>query len=231
MSRHVIITGASRGIGGDIATAFVSAGDTVTTLSRSGTAPDGVANSLAVDLTDREATDTAIDHAIELFGPPAVFVANAGITRDNLALRMSDDDWDDVIETNLTSVFRVTKRVLKPMIRARYGRVILLSSISPFVGIAGQANYAASKAGLVGMARSLAREVASRHITVNVVAPGLIATDMTRDISADLVAQVPLGRTGHGSDVAATVSFLASEGASYITGTVIPVDGGLGMGW
>jgi 3-oxoacyl-[acyl-carrier protein] reductase len=231
MSRHVIITGASRGIGSDIAAAFVAAGDTVTALSRSGTAPAGVARSIAVDLTDREATDAALNDAIDQSGPPAVLVANAGITRDNLALRMNDDDWDEVIETNLTSVFRATRRVLKPMIRERSGRIIFISSVSPFMGIPGQANYAASKAGLVGLARSLAREVATRSITVNVVAPGLISTDMTQDLSGDLTSQIPLGRPGHGSDVAAAVTFLASDSASYITGAVIPVDGGLGMGW
>jgi 3-oxoacyl-[acyl-carrier protein] reductase len=231
MSRHVIITGGSRGIGADIARSFVAAGDVVTSLSRSGTAPDGVANSIAVDLGDRQATDDTLDNAIAQFGPPEVFVANAGITRDNLALRMSDDDWDEVIETNLTSVFRTTKRILRPMVRERAGRIIFISSISPFLGIPGQANYAASKAGLLGMARSLAREVASRNITVNVVTPGLISTDMTHDLPGELVSHIPLGRTGQGSDVAATVAFLASDGAAYITGAVIPVDGGLGMGW
>ena len=231
VSRHVIITGASRGIGRAIAESFVASGDHVTAISRSGHGPNGVARTIAVDLTDREALDSALDDAVEQHGAPAVFVVNAGITRDNLALRMSDEEWDDVLATNLTSVFRATRKLLRPMVKARHGRIIYVSSVSPFMGIPGQSNYAASKAGLVGMARSLAREVASRQITVNVVAPGLIDTEMTKDLPADFESQIPLGRRGTGNDVAAVVNFLASEAASYITGAVIPVDGGLGMGW
>jgi NAD(P)-dependent dehydrogenase (short-subunit alcohol dehydrogenase family) len=167
-------------------------------------------------------------------GPVEVVVANAGITRDTLILRMSDDDWDDVIGTNLTGSFRVAKRATRGMMRARFGRLIFISSVVGLLGSAGQVNYASSKAGLVGMARSLARELGSRGVTANVVAPGFIVTDMTAELGQDLVKkyseQIPLGRMGSTDDIAGVVDFLISDAASYVTGAVIPVDGGLGMG-
>jgi NAD(P)-dependent dehydrogenase (short-subunit alcohol dehydrogenase family) len=189
---------------------------------------------IACDVTEPDQIDAAYSEIEDLFGPVEVLVSNAGITRDTLAIRMNDQAWDAVIDTNLTGSFRVAKRALPKMLRAHSGRIIFISSIGAFVGLPGQANYAASKAGLVGMARSLAREVASRQITVNLVAPGVVDTDMTNDLGEarinELTAMVPIGRAATPNDVAEAVGFLASSAASYITGSLIPVDGGLGMG-
>ena len=232
MSRHVIVTGASRGIGAAIAEYFIAEGDTVVAFSRSATAPEGCAKSVAVNVANSEEVSAAVKAAVEEFGPVEVMVANAGITRDGIAMRMSDEQWHDVISTNLDGAFYTARAAMASMVRARKGSIIFIGSVSPFMGVPGQANYSAAKAGLVGLARSLATEVASRAITVNVVAPGLIDTDMTSDLpSRDaMVAMIPLGHVGEPSDIAAAVGFLASNHARYITGAVIPVDGGLGLG-
>ncbi|MEV0279882.1 3-oxoacyl-[acyl-carrier-protein] reductase [Streptomyces sp. NPDC050610] len=233
MSRSVLVTGGNRGIGLAIARAFADAGDKVAITYRSGEPPAGF---LAVkcDITDPEQVEQAYKEIEEKQGAVEVLVANAGVTRDQLLLRMSEDDFASVVETNLTGTFRVVKRASKAMLRARKGRVVLISSVVGLMGSAGQANYAASKAGLVGFARSLARELGSRNITVNVVAPGFVDTDMTRVLTDEqrkgIVGQVPLGRYAEPAEVAASVRFLASDEAAYITGAVIPVDGGLGMG-
>ncbi|MGI5337176.1 3-oxoacyl-[acyl-carrier-protein] reductase [Streptomyces sp. CA-181903] len=233
MSRSVLVTGGNRGIGLAIARAFADAGDKVAVTYRSGEPP---ADFLAVkcDITDPEQVEQAFKEIEEKQGAVEVLVANAGVTRDQLLLRMSEEDFSSVVETNLTGTFRVVKRASRPMLRARKGRVVLISSVVGLLGSAGQANYAASKAGLIGFARSVARELGSRNITVNVVAPGFVDTDMTRVLSdeqrAGIVANVPLGRYAQPDEIAASVRFLASEEAAYITGAVIPVDGGLGMG-
>lgn len=233
MSRSVLVTGGNRGIGRAVATAFADAGDKVAVTYRSGERPEGF---LAVrcDITSPADVAAAFDHVEAEHGPVEVLVANAGITRDTLLLRMSEDDWSAVLETNLTGTFRVVKRAAKGMLRLRQGRIILISSVVGLLGSAGQVNYAASKAGLVGMARSLARELGSRAITTNVVAPGFVETAMTADLSAatraDYLRSIPLGRFCTSEEVARVVRWLASEEAGYITGAVIPVDGGLGMG-
>jgi len=233
MSRHVIVTGASRGIGAAIAQLFIDQGDHVVALSRSGQAPEGCAKSLAVDVADSKAVNEAVKAAIEEFGPVEVAVVNAGVTRDGLAMRMSDEQWHDVVSTNLDGAFYTARATMASMVRARTGSIIFIGSVSPFIGVPGQANYAAAKAGLVGLARSLAKEVASRSVTVNVVAPGLIDTDMTTDLGAardTMLAMIPLGHVGQPSDIAGVVGFLASNLARYITGAVIAVDGGLALG-
>ncbi|GHC56864.1 3-oxoacyl-[acyl-carrier-protein] reductase [Streptomyces cinnamoneus] len=233
MSRSVLVTGGNRGIGLAIAHAFAEAGDKVAITYRSGEPPAGF---LAVkcDITDSEQVEQAYKEIEEKHGAVEVLVANAGVTRDQLLLRMSEEDFTSVVETNLTGTFRVVKRASKGMLRARKGRVVLISSVVGLMGSPGQANYAASKAGLVGFARSLARELGSRNITVNVVAPGFVDTDMTRVLTdeqrAGIVGNVPLGRYAQPEEIAASVRFLASEDAAYITGAVIPVDGGMGMG-
>ncbi|MCA6095390.1 3-oxoacyl-[acyl-carrier-protein] reductase [Streptomyces sp. SCA3-4] len=233
MSRSVLVTGGNRGIGLAIARAFAEAGDKVAITYRSGEPPAGF---LAVkcDITDPEQVEQAYKEIEEKHGAVEVLVANAGVTRDQLLLRMSEEDFTSVVETNLTGTFRVVKRASKGMLRARKGRVVLISSVVGLMGSPGQANYAASKAGLVGFARSLARELGSRNITVNVVAPGFVDTDMTRVLTdeqrAGIVGNVPLGRYAQPEEIAASVRFLASEDAAYITGAVIPVDGGMGMG-
>ncbi|HET6562476.1 MAG TPA: beta-ketoacyl-ACP reductase [Marmoricola sp.] len=233
MSRSVLVTGGNRGIGKAIAEAFVANGDKVAVTYRSGEPPAGV---LAVrcDVTDAADVDRAFGEVEEAQGPVEVLVANAGITKDTLVLRMSDEEWSDVIETNLTGSFRVAKRAAKGMLRLRRGRIVLISSVVGLLGSAGQVNYAASKSGLVGMARSLARELGSRSITTNVVAPGFVETEMTsvlpEEKKAEYLAQIPLGRYASVDEVASTVLWLASDGAAYVTGAVIPVDGGLGMG-
>lgn len=233
MSRSVLVTGGNRGIGRAIAEAFLALGDQVAVTSRNGEAPEG-AFAVACELTDPDSVTAAFDAVEEHQGPVEVLVANAGITRDTLLLRMSEDDWDDVLQTNLTGTFRVTKRAAKGMLRLRRGRIILISSVVGLLGSPGQVNYATSKAGLVGMARSIARELGSRGITANVVAPGFIETDMTAVLTDEQQAayrdQIPLGRMGSAAEVADAVTWLASERAGYVTGAVIPVDGGLGMG-
>jgi 3-oxoacyl-[acyl-carrier protein] reductase len=240
--RVVLITGGSRGIGLACARWFLDHGDRVAVTSRTGILEDGALPdpgsghflSLACDVTQPDQVDAAFATIEDTWGPVEVLVANAGITRDTLVLRMSDEAWSEVIATNLTGVFRVTKRALTKMIRLHRGRVIMVSSVGAFIGAAGQANYGASKAGLVGMARSVAREVASRTITVNVIAPGLVETNMLAALGekqlAEYGTQVPLGRLAQPEEIADAVGFLASSGAAYITGAVLPVDGGLGMG-
>jgi 3-oxoacyl-[acyl-carrier protein] reductase len=233
MSRHIIVTGASRGIGAAIADEFVRLGDRVTGWSRTGIGPSSLTDSLSVDVSDSSSVAAAMKTSIERHGAPDAVVINAGVTRDGLAIRMSDEQWHEVVATNLSGAFYCARAALSPMIRARQGSLVFIGSVGPFMGVAGQANYAATKSGLVGLARSLASEVASRGITVNVVAPGLVATDMTTELSGreDLVAQIPLQRIGEPSDVSGVVAFLTSTHARYITGQVLCVDGGLGMGW
>lgn len=233
MSRSVLVTGGNRGIGRALAQAFLDQGDQVAVTTRNGGAPEGALD-VRCDITDAEAVDAAFKEIEAAHGPVEILVANAGITRDTLVLRMSDDDWSSVIDTNLTGSFRVAKRAAKGMLRLRRGRIIFISSVVGLLGSPGQVNYAASKAGLVGMARSLARELGSRSITANVVAPGFVQTDMTDvlpdDQKAAYQAQIPLGRFAAVEDIAGAVTWLAGEGGSYVTGAVIPVDGGLGMG-
>jgi NAD(P)-dependent dehydrogenase (short-subunit alcohol dehydrogenase family) len=233
MSRHVIVTGASRGIGAAIAQHFIDLGDQVVTFSRSAQGPDGCAKTFAVDVADSTAVNEAVKAAIGEFGPVEVSVVNAGVTHDGLAMRMSDDQWREVLSTNLDGAFYTARATMASMVRARSGSIIFIGSVSPFIGVPGQANYAAAKAGLVGLARALAKEVASRSVTVNVVAPGLIDTDMTSDLGAAadaMAAMIPLGHVGQPSDIAGVVGFLASNHARYITGAVIAVDGGLALG-
>jgi 3-oxoacyl-[acyl-carrier protein] reductase len=233
VGRSVLVTGGNRGIGRAIAQAFADAGDDVAVTYRSGEPPTGFLG-VKCDITDAAAVDAAFDEIEAAQGPVEVLVANAGITRDTLLLRMSEDDWASVIETNLTGTFRTVKRASKGMLRLRRGRIVLISSVVGLLGSAGQVNYAASKSGLVGMARSIARELGSRSITANVVAPGFIETDMTDVLpeqkKAEYVAAIPLGRMATPDEVAAVVRWVASDEAGYITGAVIPVDGGLGMG-
>lgn len=233
MSRSVLVTGGNRGIGRAIAQAFADAGDKVAVTYRSGEPPEGFLG-VRCDVTDADQVEAAFTSIESEQGPVEVLVANAGITRDTLLLRMSDDDWSAVLDTNLTGSFRVVKRAARGMLRLRRGRIILVSSVVGLLGSAGQVNYAASKAGLVGMARSIARELGSRSITANVVAPGFVETEMTavlpEDKKAEYRAAIPLGRYATSEEVAGVVRWLASDEAAYITGAVIPVDGGLGMG-
>ena len=227
------MTGGNRGIGRAIAEAFLAQGDKVAVTTRSGGAPEGALD-VTCDITDGAAVDAAFAEIEAAHGPVEILVANAGITADTLLLRMSDDDWSSVIDTNLTGSFRLAKRASKGMLRLRRGRIIFISSVVGLLGSPGQVNYAASKAGLVGMARSIARELGSRSITANVVAPGFVETDMTAVLTDEqktaIKTQVPLGRYADPVEVASAVTWLASEGAAYVTGAVIPVDGGLGMG-
>lgn len=233
MSRSVLVTGGNRGIGLAIARRLAAAGDAVTVTSRSGADIDGLTVARC-DVRDAASVDDAFAKAEAAHGPVEVVVANAGVTSDQLLALMAEDAFTSVIDTNLTGAYRVARRAVRPMIRLRRGRIIFISSVVGLLGSAGQANYAASKAGLVGMARSLARELGSRNITVNVVAPGFADTDMTAALGEDrqkaIVANVPLGRTASADEVAGVVQFLAGPDAAYITGAVIPVDGGLGMG-
>ena len=227
------MTGGNRGIGKAIAEAFVLAGDQVAVTYRSGEPPAGTLG-VKCDVTDPEAVDAAFAEVEAAHGPVEVLVANAGITADTLLLRMGEEEWGRVIDTNLSGSFRVAKRAAKGMLRLRRGRIIFISSVVGLLGSAGQVNYAASKAGLVGMARSIARELGSRSITANVVAPGFVETEMTavlpEEKKAEYKAQIPLGRYATTEEIAGVVQFLASDAAGYVTGAVIPVDGGLGMG-
>jgi len=233
MPRSVLVTGGNRGIGLAIAQRLAADGDHVTVTSRAGEPVPGLAT-VPCDVRDVTSVDEAFAAVEAGQGPVEVLVANAGITGDQLLALMSEDTFTSVLDTNLTGAYRVARRAVRPMMRLRRGRLIFISSVVGLLGSAGQANYAASKAGLVGLARSLARELGSRHITANVVAPGFVDTDMTaalpEDRKAAILAQVPLGRLAAAAEVAAAVAFLASDGAGYITGAVIPVDGGLGMG-
>ena len=233
MSRVVLVTGGNRGIGLAIAQKFESLGDIVVVTSRSGDPIAGL-NVVQCDVTSTESVDAAFTTIEEKFGAVEVAIANAGITKDKLLVRMADEDIDDVLNTNLVGAIRVARRATRSMTQARSGRIIFVSSVVALMGSAGQVNYAASKSGLVGAARSLAREIGTRGVTINVVAPGFIDTDMTAVLSeerkAQVVANIPLARYGTTSEVADAVAFLASPEAAYITGAVIPVDGGLGMG-
>jgi 3-oxoacyl-[acyl-carrier protein] reductase len=233
VSRVVLVTGGSRGIGLAVARRFAAHGDKVA-VTYNTTPPSGDFVGVQCDVTKQADVDRAFDEVEQRLGPVEVLVSNAGITKDGLLLRMKEADFADVIDANLTGAYRVTKRAAQSMLRARRGRIILVSSVVGLLGQAGQANYAASKAGLVGFARSLARELGSRSITVNVVAPGPVDTDMTRALGEEKLAAfaglVPLGRIASPDEVAGVVAFLASADAAYITGAVIPVDGGLGMG-
>jgi 3-oxoacyl-[acyl-carrier protein] reductase len=231
--RVVLITGGSRGIGLACARHFAELGDNVAVTYNSSPPPPEFFG-VKCDVTDTAQVDATFTAVEAHFGPVQVLVSNAGVTKDTLLLRMSEADFADVVNANLTAAYRVCKRATQGMLRAKSGRIILMSSVVAMLGSAGQANYAASKSGLIGLARSLARELGSRNITVNVVAPGPVDTDMTAALSAerlaDLAAAVPLGRTASVDEIAGVVTFLASPAAAYITGAVIPVDGGLGMG-
>jgi 3-oxoacyl-[acyl-carrier protein] reductase len=237
-----VVTGASRGIGRAVATMLAAAGASVVAAARESnaeetaaaiTAAGGQALAVPVDVADAASVQAMVDRTLERYGRVDVLVNNAGITRDQLLLRLKREEWDEVLATNLSGAFLCTQAVLRPMIRQRGGRIVCISSVVGQMGNAGQANYAASKAGLIGFAKSMARELASRNVTVNVVAPGLIATDMTRAISEEAreewAAQIPLGRMGMPEDVAAAVCFLASDAAGYVTGQVLAVNGGMYM--
>ena len=231
--RTVLVTGGNRGIGRAIAAAFVAAGHRVAVTARSGEGPEGTIT-VRCDVTDATEVDAAFTSVEQQLGPVEVVVANAGITKDTLMLRMGEEDFDAVLATNLGGSFRVVKRALRGMLRARFGRVVLISSVVGLLGSAGQVNYAASKSGLVGFARSLTRELGARGITANLVAPGFIETDMTADLPEETrkeyLGRIPAGRFGTSDEVAQAVLWLAGDDAGYISGAVVPVDGGLGMG-
>ena len=233
VDRVVLVTGGNRGIGRAIAERFVAEGYKVAVTARSGEGPEGTLT-VRADVTDAASVDAAFTEVEQTLGPVGVVVANAGITKDTLLLRMTEDDFDSVVATNLGGAFRVVKRAAKGMLRARWGRVILISSVVGLYGSPGQINYASSKSGLVGFARSLTRELGGRGITANVVAPGFIETDMTAalpdETQADYKKNIPAGRFATPDEVAGVVTWLASDAAAYVTGAVIPVDGGLGMG-
>ncbi|MFI1853292.1 3-oxoacyl-[acyl-carrier-protein] reductase [Streptomyces sp. NPDC020480] len=238
MSRSVLVTGGNRGIGLAVAHAFAEAGDRVALTYRTGEPPQAATRlgclAVTCDVTDADQVERAYKEVEAAHGPVEVLVANAGITRDRLLMRMADQDFAEVLDTNVMGVFRVVKRAAGEMVEVRRGRIVLISSVVGLLGAAGQANYAASKAGLVGFARSVARELGSRGVTCNVVAPGFVETDMTKALNdkqrAAMLSKVPLGRSAQAAEVAAAVRFLASEDAAYISGAVLPVDGGLGMG-
>ncbi|MGV8849684.1 MAG: 3-oxoacyl-ACP reductase FabG [Propionibacteriaceae bacterium] len=231
--RSALVTGASKGIGRAIAERLVASGYAVTGTYRSGGVPDGVLG-VQADITDADQLEAAFVAAEQAHGPVEILVCNAGITADGLLMRMSDDQWDSVIATNLTASFKLVRRASRAMIKGRYGRIVLVSSVVALLGSAGQVNYAASKSGLVGLARSLTRELGGRGITANVVAPGFISTDMTATLDAGTIEsyekRIPAARLGSTDDVASAVEFLVSDAAGYISGAVLPVDGGLGMG-
>jgi len=231
--RSVLVTGANRGIGRAIAMRFVAAGDKVATIYRSGELPDGVLGVVG-DVRDTASVDAAFTAVEAAHGPVEVLVANAGVTRDQLLLRMTDEDFEQVLDVNLTGSFRCVRRASKGMIRLRRGRIIFISSVVGLYGSPGQVNYAASKSALIGMARSITRELGARGITANVVAPGFVDTAMTAALPADRQAAylgaIPAGRFARADEIAGVVHFLASDDAAYVNGAVIPVDGGLGMG-
>lgn len=233
LTRIALVTGGNRGIGRAIAESLKSAGVRVVVTYRTGTPPSDF-DSVAMDVTDSASIDAAFEKIESEIGQPEIIVANAGITKDGLVMRMADEDFEDVIDANLTGAFRVAKRATKGLLKLKRGRLIFVGSVVGSVGAAGQVNYAASKSGLVGMARSFARELGSRGITANVIAPGFVETDMTSTLDekrrAEIAAQVPLGRFCSAEEIADVVTFIASEKAGYITGATIPVDGGLGMG-
>ncbi|RJQ81322.1 3-oxoacyl-ACP reductase FabG [Amycolatopsis panacis] len=232
--RSALVTGGGRGIGLAVARALAEGGDAVAVTCRSAEPPDGLLG-IPCDVTDSASVDAAFTAAEKAHGPVEVMVANAGTTMDQLGAMMSESAFTSVLDTNLTGVFRTVRRGLRGMIRARTGRIVLISSVVAMQGARGQANYGASKAGLIGLARSLAREVGGRGITVNVVTPGFITTDMTKDLPDKVkeaaLAGIPLGRYGDADDVARVVRFLASDEAAYLTGAIVPVDGGMGMGY
>jgi 3-oxoacyl-[acyl-carrier protein] reductase len=233
MGRSVLVTGGNRGIGLAIAQAFAKQGDKVAITHRGSGAPEGMLG-VHCDVTDSAAVDAAFTAVEAANGPVEILIANAGITDDTLLMRMAEEQFTRVIDANLTGAWRVTKRATRGMLKARFGRIVYISSVVGMLGAPGQVNYAASKAGLIGMARSIAREMGSRNITANVVAPGFIETDMTAELSEDrkkqILGSVPAGRYGQVDEIAAAVTFLASDGAAYINGAVLPVDGGVGMG-
>jgi 3-oxoacyl-[acyl-carrier protein] reductase len=233
MSSLALVTGGNRGIGLAIAHSLSKAGHDVIVTYRSGQAPDGF-KSVVMDVTDTESVDKAFTHIESSWGIPEIIVANAGITKDGLVMRMSDEDFDSVIDANLTGAFRVARRATKGLLKLKKGRLVFVGSVVGALGSAGQVNYSASKSGLVGMARSFARELGSRSITANVVAPGFVETDMTATLDEkrrnEIASAVPLGRFCSAEEIADVVTFIASPQASYISGALIPVDGGLGMG-
>lgn len=241
MSKQIaLVTGASRGIGRAIAERLVSDGFFVLGTATTEAGADAISaylgemgQGLMLDVASAESVTAVLEHIAETFGSPTVLVNNAGITRDNLLMRLKEEDWDTIINTNLTSVFRLSKAVLRGMMKNKYGRIINISSVVGSTGNAGQTNYAAAKAGIAGFSKALAQEVGSRNITVNVIAPGFIDTDMTRELSEELknnlLSAIPLGRLGEPKEIAHAVSFLASEGAGYITGETIHVNGGMFM--
>jgi len=233
VKRTVLVTGGNRGIGLAIAQAFAANGDDVAVTHRGSGAPDGLFG-VQCDVTSTEQVDAAFTAVEERFGPVEVLVSNAGMTDDTLLLRMSEESFRSVVDTNLTGAYRVAKRAASGMLRKRSGRMIFISSVVAFAGSPGQANYASSKAGLLGLARAIVRELGSRSITANVIAPGFIDTDMTAELSearrAEVLAGIPLKRYGTAEEVAGAAVFLASPAAAYVTGAVLPVDGGIGMG-
>jgi 3-oxoacyl-(acyl-carrier-protein) reductase len=233
VSRVVLVTGGNRGIGLAIAREFEKAGNTVVVTHRSGEPPEGL-HGVQCDVTDSAAVDAAFSQVESEHGPVEVLVANAGVTKDGLLMRMPEEAFTEVLDANLTGAWRVTQRATRGMMKARFGRLIYISSVVGLTGAPGQVNYAASKAGLIGMARSVARELGGRGVTANVVAPGYVDTEMTAELSdkrrEELMAAIPLGRVATPEEIAKAVAFLASDDAGYITGAVLPVDGGVGMG-
>ncbi|MDL5158074.1 beta-ketoacyl-ACP reductase [Actinomycetospora termitidis] len=233
MSRVVLVTGGNRGIGLAIAREMADRGHTVVVTHRSGEPPEGL-HGVVCDVTDSAAVDAAFSQVESEHGPVEVVVANAGMTQDGLLMRMPEDAFTGVVDANLTGAWRVTQRATRGMMKARFGRLVYISSVVGLTGAPGQVNYAASKSGLIGMARSVARELGGRGVTANVVAPGYVDTDMTADLTdkrrEEMLAAIPLGRTAQAEEIAKAVAFLASDDAAYITGAVLPVDGGVGMG-